>query len=194
VTKRITIVDGHPDPSDERLCHALARAYAEGARGAGHDVRLVMLATLDFPLLRSAADWERSSLAPALKDAQEAIGWAEHLLFVHPLWLGEMPALLKGFLEQVLRPGFAIQRGARTLRPGLLNGRSAHVVITMGMPAPVYRWWFRSHGLRSFEWNILRFVGIHPVHKTLIGNVAASSPAALGKWLEHMRGLGREGT
>lgn len=42
--------------------------------------------------------------------AQDGIGWAEHIVFFFPLWLGDMPASLKGFLEQVARPGFAILR------------------------------------------------------------------------------------
>lgn len=33
---------------------------------------------------------------------------AEHIVFVSPLWLGTMPALLKGFLEQVMRPDVAL--------------------------------------------------------------------------------------
>lgn len=193
VARKITIIDGHPDPSEERLCHALANAYAEGARDAGHEVRTVPLALLDFPVMRTAADWERGNSPALLKGAQAAIGWADHIVFVHPLWLGEMPALLKAFLEQVLRPGFALKVGARSLRSGLLLGKSARVIVTMGMPAPVYRWWFGSHGLRSFEWNILRFVGIYPVRKTLIGNVATAAPMVLEGWLKRVRELGKEG-
>jgi putative NADPH-quinone reductase len=192
MVRKIAIIDGHPDPSGERFCHALANSYAEGARSTGHEVRVVSVASLDFPLLRSAIGWEEPAVT-TLKDAQAAISWANHLVFIHPLWLGEMPALLKGFLEQVLRPGFAIKIGARTMRPGLLTDKSARVIVTMGMPAPVYRWWFLAHGLRSFEWNILRFVGIRPVHKTLIGNVASSSPAVLRRWLQQVRELGQEG-
>jgi putative NADPH-quinone reductase len=59
-----------------------------------------------------------------------------------PLWLASMPALLKGFFEQALRPGFALG----PTEPGrmwkkLLKGRSARIVVTMGMPALVYRWY-----------------------------------------------------
>jgi len=192
--KKITIIDGHPDPGEERFCHALAKAYAEGARGAGHEVRTVPLALLDFPVMRTAAEWEKGNLPAALKSAQAGIGWADHVVFVYPLWLGEMPALLKAFLEQVLRPGFAMDVGTRSLRSGRLVGKSARVIVTMGMPAPVYRWWFGSHSLRSFEWNILRFVGIHPVRKTLIGNVAGADPSTLAKRIAGIRDFGKEGT
>jgi putative NADPH-quinone reductase len=109
-----------------------------------------------------------------------------------PLWLGDMPALLKGFLEQVARPGFAFAaEGGRTAftKKGL-TGRSARVVVTMGMPALVYRWFFRAHSVKSLERNILGFVGISPVDETLIGGAGNLDAAAAGKWLGKMRELG----
>ena len=190
--KKIAIIDGHPDPNPERFCHALAKAYAEGGGAGGHEVRSLTLATLEFPLLRSAADWEQGTVPSSLKDAQHAIAWADHLVFIYPLWLGAMPALLKGFLEQAFRPGFAIKSGARTLRPGLLTGKSARVVVTMGMPAFFYRWYFGAHSLKSFERNILRFAGIGPIRETLIGSVAGGDEASHRKWLERIQALGRE--
>lgn len=190
--RKILIIDGHPDPASGRFCHALARAYADGATAGGHEARTLTLAHLNFPLLRSAQEWENGDPPPAIKSAQEAISWADHLVFVYPLWLGAMPALLKGFLEQTCRPGFAIKFGARTLRPGLLTGKSARIVITMGMPGFVYRLYFRAHSLRSFKRNILRFIGIGTIRDTLIGDVAAANPDAREQWLGHLRGLGRE--
>ena len=41
----------------------------------------------------------------------------------------------------------------------------------MGMPALVYRWYFRAHSVKSLERNILGMVGIAPVSETLIGTV-----------------------
>ncbi|MBN4658847.1 NAD(P)H-dependent oxidoreductase, partial [Escherichia coli] len=131
----------------------------------------VDVARLDFPLLRTKAEWESGTTPPGLQSAQQDIAWAEHLVLFFPLWLGDMPALLKGFLEQVARPGFALGRGEGGLGAKLLKGRSARVVVTMGMPALVYRWYFRAHSVRSLERNILGFVGIAPVHETLVGEV-----------------------
>src|SRR5262245_36670829 len=102
---RIAIIDGHPDPDRKRFVHALADAYAEGA-SARHQVERIDLATLDFPLLRSPGDWRRGKPAPAIAGAQAAIRRADHIVLLYPLWLGDVPALLKGFLEQVARPGF----------------------------------------------------------------------------------------
>ena len=52
----ILILDGHPDPCANRLIHALVDAYRQGAEQANHEVRVVRLADLTFPLLRSQSD------------------------------------------------------------------------------------------------------------------------------------------
>jgi putative NADPH-quinone reductase len=192
--KRILLVQGHPDAGTPHLCHALAAAYAEGAQEGGHELRTVDVARLDFPLLRSQHAWEKEPLPPGLQQAQQDIAWAQHLVLFFPLWLGDMPALLKGFLEQVARPGFAFAADeARTAftRKGL-TGRSARVVVTMGMPALVYRWYFRAHSVKSLERNILGFVGIAPVHETLVGGVGQLAADEAGKALDRLRRLGRD--
>jgi putative NADPH-quinone reductase len=192
--RRILIIQGHPDSTSDHFCHALARSYRDGAVVEGHEVRTIDVSRLDFPVLRSKQEWESQPLPPSLATAQREIMWAEHLLVVFPLWLGDMPALLKAFFEQVARPGFA--RGAATDGgPGaqLLGGRSARIVVTMGMPAFVYRWYFGAHGVRSLERNILRFAGIAPVRRSLVGRV--EGPASQRqRWLQRLATLGRQGT
>lgn len=192
MTKHILVIQGHPDSGEQHLCHALAASYAKGAEGEGHTVRHLDVAELDFPLLRSQKDWEKGSVPDTLLPAQEAIQWAEHLVFFFPLWLGDMPAVLKGFLEQVARPGFAFKReeGGNPFGKKGLTGRSARVVVTMGMPALVYRWYFRAHSLKSLERNVLGFVGIAPVHETLVGMAGNMKPEDAAKWLKKLEQLG----
>ena len=193
MAKRITIIDGHPDPDGARFCHALANAYADGAGTAGHSVRRLTLAQIEFPILRSKRDWETGAPSPSIRECQEAIGWAEHLIIIYPLWLGSMPALLKAFLEQTFRPGFAIEVERNKLSPGLLKHKSARIVLTMGMPALAYRWFFLAHSLKSLERNILRYSGIGPIRETLIGSVEGLGATGREKWLSKVRALGRGG-
>lgn len=190
---RVLIIQGHPDAGGGHFCNALADAYAEGAQQAGHEVRRIEAAALGLPLLAGKQDYDTGTPPEAAQRCQDDIAWAQHLLIVYPLWLGSMPAVLKGFFEQVLRPGFAI---ARSDSPGMwrkkLKGRSARIVVTMGMPALAYRWYFRAHSLKSLERNILRFVGIGPIRESLIGMVESGGPAKHRRWLERMRALGRD--
>ncbi|RUV55179.1 MULTISPECIES: NAD(P)H-dependent oxidoreductase [unclassified Mesorhizobium] len=192
MSRRILVVVGHPDPSPDRLCRGLAQAYAEGAKQAGHVVRQIDLAALNFPMLRTMQEFEHGAIPDSLKDAAGAIVWAEHIVFVFPLWLGTMPALLKAFLEQVMRPGtaFAYPDKGRGFTKTLLRGRSARLVVTMGMPSLLYQLWFLGHGIAGMRRSILHFVGISPVRETLFGMVAGASDATRAKWLGQMRRLG----
>ncbi|WP_111641591.1 NAD(P)H-dependent oxidoreductase [Marinimicrobium alkaliphilum] len=194
MTERVLVIQGHPDNRRKHLCHALAEAYAEGAEGAGREVRHIDIASLDFPLLNSQEDWEEGEVPSSLKATQEAIEWAQHLVLIFPLWLGDMPALVKAYLEQVARPSFAFNQTEKNpFARKRLVGRSARVIVTMGMPAMVYRWYFRAHSIKSLERNILGFVGFAPVDETLIGMAGNMKPEAARKWLSKVRKLGERG-
>lgn len=192
MAKRIFIILGHPDPRPERFGRALAAAYHRGATEGGHEVKVADVARLAFPSLTSRLEWE-GPVPETLRQAQEAMRWAEHLVIIFPIWLGTMPALLKAFFEQVLRPGFAIEQTGPGRWQRLLTGRSARLIVTMGMPSFIYRWYFRSHGIKSFERNVLDFVGIGPIHETLIGMVEDRDPATRERWLARLAELGRRG-
>ena len=186
---RIAIIDGHPDGDRARYVHALAAAYAAGAEASIHEVRRIELATLDFPLLRSAREWRETDPVGAIRNAQKDIRWSDHLVILYPLWLGDMPALLKAFLEQVMRPGFAIDEGSTGAEAKLLSGRSARIIVTMGMPAPFYRFFYRAHSLKSLDRNILRAVGFDSARYSIIGSVEANAPAREA-WLRSVALLG----
>jgi putative NADPH-quinone reductase len=188
---KILILNGHPDAASKGLCHALAEAYAEGARSAGSEVRRIDVASLDFGFLHSQAEFEKGKAPTAIVSAQQDILWADHLVVVFPLWLGDIPAVLKAFFEQTLRPGFAFDYRPSGLPVMHLQGRSARVIATMGMPAFVYRWYFCAHGLRNLKRNILKFVGLRPVRDTLIGSVGTAKKETIARRLIEIRQLGR---
>ncbi|WP_426173770.1 NAD(P)H-dependent oxidoreductase [Massilia sp. TWR1-2-2] len=190
--KRVLLIQGHPDSGGGHLCGALEEAYARGAVEGGHELRRIDIAALDFPLLRSQDEWEHGPLPPTLLQSQQDILWSQHIVIFFPLWLGDMPAMLKGFLEQVERPGFAFSGDARNpfARKGL-KGRSARLVVTMGMPAVVYRVFFRAHGVKSLRRSVLGFAGIAPVADTLIGMTGNMKSRRAARWLDRLFALGR---
>lgn len=108
-------------------------------------------------------------------------------------WLGDLPAVLKAFLEQTLRPGFAfpLAQGPQSRRA--LKGKTARVIVTMGMPAAVYRWYFGAHSLRSLRRSVLGFVGVRRVRATLIGSIDALSAARRARWLARVEALAGAG-
>jgi putative NADPH-quinone reductase len=143
-------------------------------------------------MLRTSEEFESGIPGEAIRTCQEAFAWADHLVILFPLWLGSMPALLKGFFEQVLRPGFAFAAGLDKGFPKkLLVGKSARIVVTMGMPVWLYRGYYCSHSIKSLQRNILKFCGISPIRVSMVGSVEAIGSEGRGGWLAQMQRLGQ---
>jgi putative NADPH-quinone reductase len=193
MAKRILIIDGHPDQKAGHYLHALSSAYRDGAQAGGHLVRGIVVSELWFPLLRTSEDFRSGTPPEGIRKAQEWFEWADHVVILFPLWLGSMPALLKGFFEQVFRPGFAFTTTGGRLFPRkkrLLAGKSVRIIVTMGMPAWFYRWYFRAHSVKSLRRNILAACGLKPIRASCVGPVETMSQASRGNWLSKVQRLG----
>jgi putative NADPH-quinone reductase len=185
---KICIIQGHPDLGGQHLCHALASAYQQGAIEAGHEVSVIDIAGLTFDVLRDPT----MMLQPpndAIAAAQKTIRDAEHFMIIYPLWLGTMPALVKAFFEQLACGEFMMGKSEKGWPIGKLKGRSARLVVTMGMPSAAYSLFWGAHGVRGFESGILGIAGIGPIRETLFGPVN-DNPKQAAKWLAKMATLG----
>ncbi len=188
--KNICLIQGHPHDDPGHFCHALANAYEEGARSAGSTVERLTLATMNIPFLHNPDDFGTPPPKEIL-DAQESVKAADHLFIVYPLWLGTMPALVKAFFEQLSRNNFAIANNENDGWPRkMLKGKSARVVVTMGMPSAAYKIFFGAHGVKGFESSILGFSGFKPIRDTMIGGVGGLSVKQADRCLERMRSYG----
>ncbi len=186
---RILIVLGHP--RGDSLCAALAEAYCHGAAAAGADVRMIAAGELDFLPDVITPSPRQQPLEPDLEQAKEAIAWAEHLVFVYPSWWGTMPAVLKGFLDRVLLPGFAFEDDPVENRyEPLLTGRTGQILTTMDTPPWVYRWIYGRPGHNAMRRATLGFCGIRPVRVTAFGPVKGAAAERRQGWLDWAR---REG-
>jgi len=188
--KKILVILGQP----QRRSYggALAQAYAEGARAAGAEVKEIYLGELQFNACANAGP-PPAALEPDLARAQEAIRWAEHLVFVYPIWWGTIPALLKGFIERVFTEGFAVKfRDDSPWWDRLLKGRSARLIVTMNTPPLFYRWVFGRPGHNTMKKTILEFCGVKPVRITEIGPVRNSTDAKRRQWLGQVREIGKQ--
>jgi putative NADPH-quinone reductase len=190
--KKIMVVVGHPLRAT--FCKAIGQAYLEGAKGSGHQVDLFELAEMTFdPILRWGYRREQP-LEPDLRRAYDALAACDHLVVIFPLWCGDMPALLKGFIERILQPDLIARENTENeMNWSIFRNKSARVIMTMGMPTLVYRYWFGAYALKLLTRNILKFIGIKPVRHTLFGMLGTSRPETREKWLNQVLMLGREG-
>ena len=193
MTNRILIIDGHPDPKGSHFVHELADFYKQGAKEGGHAVRLLRVGELRFPLLRSSKAYVSGKTPASIAAAQKSILWADHIVVLYPLWLGTMPAMLKGFFEQVLRPGFAFsERGAGQHPHRLLKGRSARIVVTRGMPQLFDEVDRSPRSIRNVAEDVLSVCGVRPVRVMVIEGTDALTDVQRDKAHYDMRRLGAE--
>lgn len=187
--KRILLILG--TPKSDSLCHALAEAYSSGARGEGHVVRQLRLGELQFdPILRDGYS-QGQALEPDLLEAQRQIHWAEHLVFVYPVWWGGVPALLKGFFDRVFLPGFAFKyRNRSQLWDKLLSGRTADLLVTLDTPPWYFRWIYGAPAHRQMTRTILGFCGIKTRRLAEFAPVRPSSEEQRQDWLRRAERLG----
>lgn len=187
--KRILVILGHP--ANKSFCGALADSYVKGAEAAGNEVRLISLGNLSFDPVLHNGYATIQELEPDLVTAQAAITWAQHIVFVYPIWWGAMPALLKGFIDRVFLPGFAFKyREGSQFWDRLLSGRSAHLLVTMDTPPWYFRWVYRMPGHNQMKRTILEFSGIKPVVVSSFGPIKGSSQQKREKWLAQVSAYG----
>lgn len=190
MSKRILVILGHP--VTDSFCGALSKSYIGGAQAAGNEVRFIALGDMAFnPVLRNGYAIAQE-LEPDLAGARAMITWAQHIVFVYPVWWGAMPALLKGFIDRVFLPGFAFKyREGSQFLDRLLSGRSAHLLVTMDTPPWYFRWVYRMPGHNQMKRTILEFSGIKPVAITSFGPIKGSSQQKREGWLDQAKAHGR---
>jgi NAD(P)H dehydrogenase (quinone) len=195
---KIVIVVGNA--MTDSYSEALGEAYRRGAGSGGHEVRLFALSRMTFdPILRGGYRWLQP-LEPDLVAAHDALLACDHMVFVFPLWAGDMPAILKGFIERVLQPELlAIQATGRKTNVEqakaewkIFKGKSARVIMTMGMPGWFYRWYFGAHALKLLKRNVLKFSGVGAVRSTIYGMIEAVGDEKRKQWLREVEALGRQ--
>lgn len=186
-TKRLLVIASHSSGS---YGLALTEAYAEAAKLLGHEVRLLRLDRLRFDPILHLGYQVVQPLEPDLVRAQADIAWAQHVTLAYPIWWGSVPALLKGFLDRVLLPGFAFKydEGKKYPRP-LLAGRRAQLLVTMDTPPWYFRWVYWAPGIFQMKTTTLAFCGLAPVKCMMIGPVREADQALRERWMGKVRKL-----
>ncbi|OSZ82797.1 NADPH:quinone reductase [Chitinophagaceae bacterium IBVUCB1] len=187
--KKILIINGHPG----RLSYnnALCDAYLQGAKRSGTDVQVINIHELSFNPNLQYGYRQRTELEPDLLDAQQKILWAEHLVWVHPVWWGSYPAIMKGFIDRVFLPGFAFKKRDNSVWwDKLLKGKTATIICTMDQPAWYYMLAYKNASINALKKLTLEFCGIKPVNTVAIGPLRLSKEKYRIKWLKKIENMG----
>jgi len=188
--KKILIINGHPNP--ESFCFGLSEAYKKGALDTGAEVKEIIISRLEFNPNLQFGYQKRTELEPDLVSSWEKIKWADHLVWVHPVWWGGLPALTKGFIDRLFLPGFAFRyRENSVWWDKLLKGKTGHIISTLDQPGWYYWLIFGQPSINQLKKTVLKFCGIYPVKVSLVGPVRNSKEEARAKWLKKIEDLGR---
>lgn len=189
---KLLIVLAHPQPGS--FNHALAQTMGDALRAAGHEVSLRDLCAEGFDPLFTAEELQRGHTPPALIRAHaDAVLAADGIVVVHPNWWGQPPAILKGWLDRVLRAGEAYRFGTNEQGEGIVIGqlkaRAALVITTSNTPReaelarygdPLDTLWKRC---------VWGFCGVPRVERRNFESLILSTPALRAQWLAEAQKL-----
>ncbi len=182
----VLVVVAHPDPAS--FNHALAGAAVDAARSRGHAVVLRDLHGEGFdPILPRAEFPKDADLPPALRRHCDELAAADGIVVVHPNWWGQPPAILKGWIDRVIRPGVAYafreDDGGEGVPVGLLRARTAVVLNTSNTPPGREREVFGDPLEAIWRRCIFGLCGVDDVRRRTYGVVVTSTPAQRASWL-----------
>lgn len=186
-SRRVLLIDAHPAP--DSLCKGFADEYEAGARAAGQTIDRLNLRDLKFDLNFPGYGRGTAELEADLKSAQERILASDHIVWIYPVWWGAWPALLKGFIDRVLQPGYAFRGVGKYKYEKLLSGRSASIIATMDSPGWYYRLQGRP-GMVALRDHTLKFCGIDRVAMRAFGPVKYADPEKRERWKQAVRDMG----
>jgi NAD(P)H dehydrogenase (quinone) len=187
--RNILIINGHPNPSSFNF--AIAETYLKGAIASGAKVETITIASLKFNPNLQFGYQKRTELEPDLLESWEKIKKADHLVWIHPVWFGGLPAITKGFIDRLFLPGMAFQyRQNSVWWDKLLKGKTAHIITTLDQPGWYYRFFYGRPSVNQLKKSTLEFCGVKPVKVTYIGIIKGSDNAQKEKWLEKVYNFG----
>ena len=187
--QKILIINGHPNP--DSFNYGIAAAYKQGALTAGAEVKEIVVADLNFSPNLKFGYQKRSDLEPDLLDALEKIKWCEHMVWIHPVWWGGLPAMLKGFIDRVFLPGFVFQyRENSVWWDKLLSGKTARIITTLDQPSWYYWLMFGRPSVNQLKKSTLEFCGVKPVKVSYVGPIRNSTAEFRAEQLKKIEQLG----
>ena len=188
--KKILVINGHPNGSS--LSFGLAEAYQKGALESKAEVKEITISKLNFNPNLEFGYQKRTELEPDLLESWEKIKWADHLVWIHPVWWGGLPAIMKGFIDRVFLPGFAFQyRENSKFWDKLLKGKTGHIITTLDQPSWYYWLFYGKPSVNQLKKSILQFCGVNPVKVSYFGIVKNSKEETRKKWVSEVEKMGR---
>ena len=187
-----SVILAHPAPGS--FNHAIADTAVQALHAAGHCVAFHDLYQEQFPPLFSAAELQpNAELDPAVARHCAEIVAADGIIIVHPNWWGMPPAILKGWIDRVLRPEIAYRFVANDngegVPQGLLKARAAIVFNTANTPDEREREVFGDPLDALWKKCVFDLCGVRAVHRRTFSVIVTSDAQQRAAWLREVSAI-----
>lgn len=184
------VILAHPDPGS--FNHAIAGAAVAALRERRHQVVLRDLEKEGFdPVLPAREIPEGGTLDPAIRKHCDDLASADGIIVIHPDWWGMPPAILKGWIDRVIRPGVAYRflegDGGEGVPVGLLRAKTAVVFNTSNTPPDREQDVFGDPLEALWKKCIFDLCGVRAFHRRMFGVMVTSTPEQRARWLDEVR-------
>jgi putative NADPH-quinone reductase len=189
---KISVILAHPDAAS--FNHAIARTAVEQLAGNGHRISFHDLYAERFDPLLPASEIPKDAVLPsAVKVHCEEIRGADGIVIIHPNWWGQPPAILKGWIDRVIRPGIAYEflegDSGEGVPKGLLAARAALVFNTANTTAEREQRVFGDPLETIWRNCIFGLCGVNTFYRRTFSVVVTSTERERGQWLAEVRAI-----
>jgi len=187
---KISIILAHPDPKS--FNHAIAHTAVEALKENGHKVIFHDLYKEKFDPLLTAKEIDEDAKLPAkIKKHCKEIATADGIVIVHPNWWGQPPAILKGWVDRVIRPGVAYEflegDSGEGVPNGLLKAKAALVYNTSNTKTRREKEVFGDPLETIWKNCIFGLCGITNFHRRMFNVIVTSTEKQRKIWLNHIQ-------
>ncbi|AKB80399.1 azoreductase [Methanosarcina horonobensis HB-1 = JCM 15518] len=186
---KISVILGHPDK--DSFNHAIANTVVETLLNNRHDVIFHDLYKENFDPVTTGQEIRKgASLERVIEEHCNEISKAEGIVIVHPNWWGQPPAILKGWVDRILRPGVAYEfkegDSGEGVPVGLLNAKTALVFNTGDTPEERELQVFGDPLEVLWKKCIFDFCGVETFYRRMFGVIITSKLEERQKWLKEV--------
>lgn len=186
----ISVIIAHPYL--ESFNHAIYQSVLETLRDNGHHVNAHNLYGEEFnPLLAGSELVDGETSDELVLKHREEIKKAQGIVFIHPNWWGQPPAILKGWMDRVLRSGVAYEfeegDDGSGVPNGLLEAEAVIVFNTSNTPAEREMRVFGDPLERIWRDCVFDFCGIQNFYRKMFRVLASSTKKERELWLKEVK-------
>ena len=183
---RISVILAHPDP--ESFNHAIAQTVVDSLKANGYSVSYHDLYQEKFDPRLNLEELAKDTILPAIiRKHCDEIAAASGIVIVHPNWWGQPPAILKGWMDRVIRPDFAYKflegDTGEGIPKGLLKARAALVFNTSNTETQREKDVFGDPLETIWENCIFGLCGVTNFHRRIFNVIVTSTEDQRRDWL-----------